>query len=79
MAQSLLPPWRELPIYRDGLAAGTAIGLRLALDALTLERIHQDQLASDQESGTSAACRAYADGRLLTVAKVIAARFRADT
>jgi hypothetical protein len=79
MTRSLLPAWRELPIYRDGLAVGTDIGLRLALDAITLERIHQDQLATDQESGTSAACRAYADGRLLAVARLIAARFRADT
>jgi hypothetical protein len=68
---------RSLPIYVDGVAAGTDIGLRLALDALTLERIYQDQLATDPESGSSAACRAYADGRLLAVAKVLAARFRA--
>ncbi len=78
MAQSLLPVWRELPIYRDGLAVGTDIGLRLALDAITLERNHQDQLADDPDSG-SPASRAYADGRLLAVARVIAARFRVGT
>jgi hypothetical protein len=78
MAQSLLPAWRELPIYRDGLDIGVLIGVRLALDAVDAERVRQQQLtAADPDSKSpTAACRAYADGRLLAVAKVIAARFR---
>jgi hypothetical protein len=78
MTQSLLPAWRDLPIYRDGLAVGTDIGLRLALDAIDAERVRQQQLtAADPDSKSpTAGCRAYADGRLLAVARVIAVRFR---
>jgi hypothetical protein len=32
---------RALPLYQAGLAAGTDIGLRVALDALTQERIRE--------------------------------------
>lgn len=64
-----------LPIYRQGFGAGVDVGLRLALDALTLERIYQEQLATDPDS-RSAACREYTNARLLAVAKVIADRFR---
>jgi hypothetical protein len=68
-------PARELPIYLDGFHAGQDVGLRIALDALTAERVHQDQLARHPDSG-SPACRVYADGVLLAVANAVARRFR---
>jgi len=64
-------PIRVLPIYRDGFNAGQDLGLRIALDAITAERIRQERLDSGSQ-----ACRVYAEGALLAVAKVVAARFR---
>jgi hypothetical protein len=75
MTQNSTHDVRRLPIYRDGLAAGTDIGLRIALDALTNERARQERLGSSPDSG-SPACRVYADGCLLAVARVLAGRFR---
>lgn len=63
----------QLPIYRDGFNAGRDVGLRLALDALTAERIRQDRLAA---AGSRLEQIAYADGVLLAVAKVVARCFR---
>jgi hypothetical protein len=66
---------RALPIYREGFTAGRDVGLAIALAAITAERAHQERLASRPDSG-SPACRVYADGVLLAVAKVMARRFR---
>jgi hypothetical protein len=71
--QTLLPAWRELPIYQDGVAVGTLIGVRLALDAIDAERV---RLTTERPDSGSSACRAYADGRLVAVARVLAGRFR---
>jgi hypothetical protein len=68
-------PIRALPIYRAGFAAGQDVGLRLALNAITAERGHQERLATHPDAG-SPACRVYANGVLLGVAKVMARRFR---
>jgi hypothetical protein len=48
------------------------------LDALTAERVHQDQLAAaEPDSGSPAAARlAYTAAVLLDVTKVVAGRFR---
>jgi hypothetical protein len=67
-------PVRELPIYRDGFHAGRDVGLAIALAAITAERVHQERLARHPDSGS--ACRVYADGVLLAVAKAVARRFR---
>ena len=79
----------EHPAYRAGHAAHD-LGLRMALDiicaewarsvdagvaaAITAERAHQERLARHPDSGS--ACRVYANGVLLAVAKVMARRFR---
>jgi hypothetical protein len=77
MTPSLIhEPIRKLPLWQDGFTHGQALGLRIALDALTAERIHQDRLADDPDARSSAACRAYADRRLLAVMRVIAGSFR---
>jgi hypothetical protein len=68
-------PIRELPIYRDGFTASRNVGLAIALAAITAERAHQERLARHPDSG-SHACRVYADGALLVVAKAVARRFR---
>jgi hypothetical protein len=71
-------PLRELPIYRQGFDAGRDVGLRLALDALTAERVHQDELAAaEPDSGSPAAARlAYTAAVLFDVTEVVAGRFR---
>jgi hypothetical protein len=69
----------SLPPYQLGMSLGVLVGLRLALDALTLERIHQHQLADDPDPRVSAACRAYADKVLVAVMRVVASRFLTDT
>ena len=65
---------REHPAYRDGHTAGVDVGLVIALTAISAERAHQERLARHPDSGS--ACRVYADGVLLAVAKVVARRFR---
>jgi hypothetical protein len=78
MPTNLNPDVAALPLYQLGLAAGTDIGLRLALDALTAERIRQGQLAAaEPDSGSPVAARlAYTAAVLLDVTRVVAARFR---
>jgi hypothetical protein len=66
---------RELRIYIDGFHAGCDIGLAIALAAITAEHAHQERVARHPDSG-SPACRVYADGVLLAVARVVGARFR---
>lgn len=39
---------RALPLYRLGFDAGKDVGLRLALDALTAERVRQETMAADR-------------------------------
>jgi hypothetical protein len=76
MANSLThDPARALPLYRDGFSAGRDVGLAIALAAITAERVHQERLARDPDA-RSPACRVYADGVLLALAKVMARRFR---
>jgi hypothetical protein len=41
-------PARELPLYIAGFRAGLDVGLRLALDALTAERVRQETMAAEQ-------------------------------
>jgi hypothetical protein len=75
MSTKISPGIAALPIFQDGVQHGTDIGLRIALDAITSERQHQERLGSQPDHPGSPACRVYADGALLTVAKTIAARF----
>ena len=75
MSNKITNEIRELPIYRDGLAAGEDIAFAVALSAITAERIYQEQMAAD-ESTSQPGCHAVADGALLRVAKVLAGRFR---
>jgi hypothetical protein len=67
-------PIRALPLWQDGFAHGQDTGLRLALDALTAERGHQEQLAAQHPESRQS--YVYADGVLLAVAKAVARRFR---
>jgi hypothetical protein len=75
MNNTISPEIRRLPIYLDGLTAGTDLGLVIALNAITAERIHQERIGTEPDAG-SPACRMYADGALHSVAKVLARRFR---
>jgi hypothetical protein len=56
-----------------GIRTGPDIGLRLALDTLTAERIRQEQLAAE---GSRLEQIAHADGVLLAVARAVARGFR---
>jgi hypothetical protein len=68
---------RQLPIYVEGFHAGQDVGLRIALDAITQERIRQTLLQDTYPGSPAEAFRdAYAAARLGDVAKVIGARFR---
>jgi hypothetical protein len=68
---------RQLPIYRAGLSAGQDIGLRIALDALTAERIRQT-LAAANRSERERGPYQFADAALVAVARVLAGRFRQE-
>jgi hypothetical protein len=76
MSPSLIhEPIAKLPIYRLGFTRGRAVGLAIALAALTAERGRQEQMAADRvkrERGRYV----YAEGVLLAVSKTLAARFR---
>jgi hypothetical protein len=61
--------------YTNAVTLGIGIGLRLALDAINAERVRLTATRPDSKS-PSAACHAYADGRLMAVMRVIAVRFR---
>jgi hypothetical protein len=69
---------RHLPGYLGGMSLGVLTGLRLALEAHTRERIHQERLvaAHPDSKSTAAAPIAYADAALVATMKVIAARLR---
>ena len=75
MTSNLSPEIRALPIYQSGYLAGVDVGLFVALTAVNAERLHQERLGSADDAG-SPACRVYADGALLAVARVLAGRFR---
>jgi hypothetical protein len=67
----------SLPICRDGFTVGRDTGLRLALDAITQERIRQTHIQAAHDAASPAAARhEYAAARLVDVSKVIGARFR---
>jgi hypothetical protein len=75
MAHIITHNLASLPLYQDGFTVGRAVGLRLALDALTAERGRQEQMAADRvkrERGRYV----YAEGVLLAVSKTLAAHFR---
>jgi hypothetical protein len=65
-------PARELPLYIDGFHAGHDVGVMVALNALTRERVHQQQMA---DGARDQAPYVYADGALHAVAKVLGRRF----
>ncbi len=66
-----------LPLYQDGFAVGRDTGLRIALDAITQERIRQTHMQATHDAASPAAARhEYAAARLVDVSKVIGARFR---
>lgn len=71
---------RALPIYRLGFDAGRDAGLVIALSAITAERRRLERITPRSDTYPShspnAACIAYADGRLLEVARTIGAIFR---
>jgi hypothetical protein len=64
----------NLPVTAVGL--GRHIGLRLALDALTLEIHLQQDLAADAVEFNTAARHEYAQARLTEIAQIVAAYFR---
>jgi hypothetical protein len=68
---------RALPIYVEGFQDGQDVGLRIALDQLTQERIRQTHMQATHDAASPAAARhEYAAARLVDVSKVIGARFR---
>jgi hypothetical protein len=68
---------RQLPIYVEGFHAGQDTGLRIALDAITQERIRQTHMQATHDAASPAAARhEYAAARRVDVSKVIGARFR---
>jgi hypothetical protein len=68
---------RNLPIYVEGIHDGQDVGLRIALDAITQERIRQTHMQATHDAASPAAARhEYAAARLVDVSKVIGARFR---
>jgi hypothetical protein len=77
MSNNITPEIRALPLYLDGFAAGQDVGLRIALDAITHERIRQTSLQDTYPGNPAEAFRHhYCAGRLVDVSKVIGARFR---
>jgi hypothetical protein len=67
----------SLPLYQDGFAVGRDVGLRLALDQLTQERLKQERLlARLWPTSTKAARISYAEASLREVSERIAIMFR---
>jgi hypothetical protein len=69
---------RELPIYRLGWSDGHDLELRQALDAITSERVRLGQVPTKGPHSPSSPCRDFADGRLQSVARTLAAMFRSQ-
>jgi hypothetical protein len=77
MAHNLTPEIAALPLYQLGFHDGQDTGLRIALDAITQERIRQTHMQATHDTASPAAARhEYAAGRLLDVSRIIAGRFR---
>jgi hypothetical protein len=79
MPTNLNPDIAALPLYQLDFHDGQDVGLRLALDELTQERIRQTLLQDTYPGNPAEAFRhAYAAARLVDVSKVIGARFGSD-
>ena len=79
MASSLYDQYvRAHPAYKAGLALGTDIGTRIALDIIWAEWSRQVDAAIAADSGNSTHPRphAYTAGRLYAVAQIVGAHFR---
>jgi hypothetical protein len=77
MPNNLDPEIAALPLYQLGFHDGQDVGLRIALDAITQERIRQTHIQSTHDAASPAAARhEYAAARLVDVSRVIGARFR---
>ena len=70
---------REHPAYRAGFTAGHDLGLRQALDAITVERRSLGDDIIGTVTDPNNPTYAFADGRLETVAKRIGVLFRQAT
>jgi hypothetical protein len=67
---------RQLPIYVEGFHDGQYVGLRIALDAITQERIRQTHMQATHDAASPAAARHEYAAATVDVSKVVAARFR---
>jgi hypothetical protein len=77
MTNNITNETRALPLYQLGFHDGQDVGLRIALDAITQERIRQTSLQDTYPGNPAEAFRHhYCAGRLVDVSKVIGARFR---
>jgi hypothetical protein len=76
MTPNLNPDIAALPLYQLGFHDGQD-GLRVALDAITQERIRQTHIQATYDAASPAAARhEYAAAHLVDVSKVIGAGFR---
>jgi hypothetical protein len=72
-------PIRQLPIYRDGYAAGVDVGLVYALNLIVAEMARQESaaiVAGLTDPRQDAHTFEYAAGRLGAVARIVGAAFR---
>jgi hypothetical protein len=77
MSNNITPEIRALPLYQLGFHDGQDVGLRIALDAITQQRIRQTLLQDTYPGSPAEAFRHhYCAGRLADVSKVIGARYR---
>jgi hypothetical protein len=81
MAPNLEHIIRAMPGFTAGVAHGTDIGLVIALGYLTAEMTREDARAAVAKATTHPSSgetkiHAYAAGRLMAVAVIVAARFR---
>jgi hypothetical protein len=80
MPSNLSPDIAALPLYQLGFHNGQDVGLRVALDQLTQERLKQERLlARCYPSSTKAARISYAEASLREVSKRVAVIFRQET
>jgi hypothetical protein len=73
MTNNLTPEIRALPLYTDGLEAGTDLGVRIALDVVVAAGYDQQERANRTSPPTPA--NAHAATVLRKVADRVAARF----
>jgi hypothetical protein len=77
MTSTITNEIRQLPLFIAGFNDGQDVGLRLALDQLTQERLKQERLlARLYPTSTKAARISYAEASLRAVSKRVAALFR---